>query len=143
LQITTCRITFHLPQLTFSLLDLIQLGDIVPHYNTIEKKSVADWHEIHDYEDKLLISHFSKFDDKFRELVLKPQIDEYSLQSTRGKTYHKYKAIVNTQEKSTTHVTAENIHEVKVVLLFDRQFHDISKDGRKWKYSPFKILHPH
>jgi hypothetical protein len=81
--------------------------------------------------------------DKFRELVLKLQIDEYLLQSSRGDTYHKYKAIVNTEEKSTTHVTAENIHEVKVVLLFDRQFHDISKDGRKWKYSPFKILHPH
>jgi hypothetical protein len=38
-------------QLTFTLLDLTQLGDIVPFFNTSKKEAAIDRHEIHDSTD--------------------------------------------------------------------------------------------
>ena len=109
-------------QLTFSLLDLIQLGDIIPHYSTKDKKHIADLHEVHDFEDKLLVSHYSMFKDKYVELTLKLRTEDYNLQSSKGTTYLKYREIVNSPEAPTIDITAENIHEVKLVLLFGDKF---------------------
>ena len=38
-------------QLSLKLIDLIQLGDIVPYFNTKDKVPTADRHEVHDYDD--------------------------------------------------------------------------------------------
>ena len=111
-------------QLTFGLLDIIQLGDIIPHYSTKDKKHIADLHEVHDFEDKLLVTHYSMFKDKYIELTLKLQTDEYNLQSSKGKTFMKYREILNGPEEPTIDITAENIHEVKLVLLFGEKFYE-------------------
>jgi hypothetical protein len=52
-------------QLTFTLLDLIQLGDIVPFFNSIKNVATRDMHEVHDYSDDLLVTTFNKFDDEY------------------------------------------------------------------------------
>ena len=49
-------------QLTFTLLDLIQLGDIVPFFNTATKLSDPDRHEVHYYNnDNLVVSNIELF----------------------------------------------------------------------------------
>ena len=48
-------------QLSFTLLDLCQLGDIEPYYNTITKQNDLSQHEIHDLSDKLLVSSLGMF----------------------------------------------------------------------------------
>jgi len=74
-------------QLSFTLRDLIQLGDIVPYYNSSDKSITADRHEVHDYEDKLLISHVNKFQDKYNDLVEKLGGDGLICQQVKGKIY--------------------------------------------------------
>ena len=128
-------------QLTFSLLDLCQLGDIVPFYNTATKLGDPDRHEVHDYSDKLLVRSLGLFQDKYNELVDKLGGDEQNVTTVKGDLYQELKAFILNPEPPTTLITEENIHEVKVVL-YDR-LQDATKNDSKWKYSAFRILRPH
>ena len=48
-------------QLSFTLLDLCQLGDIEPFYNTVTKQLDDSQHEVHDLTDKLLVRSLGLF----------------------------------------------------------------------------------
>ena len=48
-------------QLSFTLLDLCQLGDIEPYYNTVTKQVDNSQHEVHDLSDKLLVRNLGLF----------------------------------------------------------------------------------
>ena len=128
-------------QLTFSLLDLCQIGDIVPFYNTATKLGDPDRHEVHDYSDKLLVRSLGLFQDKYNELVDKLGGDEQNVTTVKGDLYQELKAFILNPEPPTSLITEENIHEVKVVL-YDR-LQDATKNDSKWKYSAFRILRPH
>jgi hypothetical protein len=49
-------------QLAFTLLELIQLGDVIPHYHSVTRKARPGRHEVHDRADTLLISSCNAFD---------------------------------------------------------------------------------
>ena len=133
---------FDIRQLSFTLLDLIQLGEIVPHYDTHTKTAVPGQHEVHDYTDKLLVSSRNLFDDKLNYLKLKLGIqDEKAFSEVRGGVYGFYKEVIARAPGAGTLVTAENIHEVKVVLI--NEFFKLQKGESKWTGSAFKILPPY
>jgi hypothetical protein len=52
-------------QLAFTMLDLIQLGEILPHFDSKTKTTAVSHHEIHDHSDSLLISRCNEFDKQY------------------------------------------------------------------------------
>lgn len=135
---------FELKHLSFTLLDLIQLGDIVPHYNSTNLTGVLDHHEVHDRSDSLLISRMNLFEDKYHELRNKLGVaDKLDLkyQGARGGIYKKYKMILERPQVADTLVTPENIHEVKVLLT--GKFITLENSVSRWTCSAFEILPPY
>ena len=130
-------------QLNFTLLDLIQLGDIVPFFNTATKDATPDRHEVHDNTDKLLVSSYNKFDEEYNQLTneLCGDGDTLSVQMVRGAIFMKYREILNKNETPTISVTADNIDQVKVVLIGNASSR--TKPTDKSIYWAFKILPPY
>ena len=56
-------------QLAFTLLDLIQLGDIVPHMDSITNVAAPNRHEVHEHGGVLLHGTFNSFEDMYNEML--------------------------------------------------------------------------
>jgi hypothetical protein len=126
------------------LLDIIQLGEIVPFFNTVKKEAAIDRHEVHDLTNELLISNYNKFDHGFGILANElggTEESNYNVQRARGSVFKKYKGIVDLNEAPTIALTSENIHEVKVVLIGNSS--TATKPTGKSTFWSFKILAPH
>lgn len=55
-------------QLAFNMLDLIQLGEILPHFDSKTKTTALSLHEVHDHSDSLLISRYNQFDKQYENM---------------------------------------------------------------------------
>jgi hypothetical protein len=126
-------------QLSFSLLDLIQFGDVVPFFNSGMKIKDTGRQEVHFYDFDHFLSHHNKLEEQYQLLSIELR-DQYFVGKARGDLYSVYKAIVETQDVPTTVITADNIHEVKILL---GDFVTLTKANVSRKIAPFKILHPH
>ena len=105
-------------QLSFTLLDLIQLGVILPHFNSTTKVAFPGRHEIHDHTDRLLISSYNRFDEEYHQLKLSlPELDDSTIQEARDTLYEKYKKEIVSSEVPDIVVTSDNIPDVKVFLI--------------------------
>ena len=128
-------------QLSFTLLDLCQLGDIEPYYNTVTKQLDNSQHEVHDLSDKLLVSSLEQFQHQYNDLVHRLGGDEMKVQTIKGTLFKEYSDLYKAKQVPSIEITEDNVHEAKVVLL--NELRDVSKDGHKWKYSVFEVLPPY
>jgi len=116
--LSSCSIAFQLKQLAFNLFDLIQLGEILPHFDSKTKITAISHHDVHYHSDSLLISRFNEFDKQYENMRSElGGLEDLAIQQVRGSFYSTYKGIINGPSVADTIVTAENISEVKVLLL--------------------------
>ena len=103
-------------QLSFTLLDLCQLGDIEPYYNTVTKQLDNSQHEVHDLSDKLLVSSLEQFQHQYNDLVHRLGGDEMKVQTIKGTLFKEYSDLYKAKQVPSIEITEDNVHEAKVVL---------------------------
>ena len=78
------RLTYQAWQFSFSLTDLIRLGDVVPHVNS--RKNIAEFgrFEVHNVTDPIIDDLSKAFEDRFKEvkggLAEAKELDDYLMQ---------------------------------------------------------------
>lgn len=132
-------------QLSFTLLDLMQLGDLRLNYDSVNKVHLPGHHEVHDPTGSQLLAAFNQFEISYAAMRKRLEglegYDDYQLQLSRGGSYADLKDLVNSPRAPNVLISPDNIHDVKVVLV--GEFFTLSKGGSSCKCSAFRVLPPY